>query len=262
MNSAKENFAAQGRSRVLVVIPARYASLRLPGKVLAPIAGKSMVEHVWRRAIEAGLGRVVVATDSEHVAEAVRSFGAEVAMTSRDHRSGTDRTAEVASICDEELILNLQADEPLIRPSSLAFAVAALRDAPEAHLSTLARPLRTERSLTDPSVVKVSIDGRGYAVDFFREPDDSARAAWEHIGIYCYRRLSLLFLAEQSPTGRELRRRLEQMRALDLGLRIRVALTDDPCVGVNTIEELETVRAIVEKETEAKGWSPPGPRDE
>jgi 3-deoxy-manno-octulosonate cytidylyltransferase (CMP-KDO synthetase) len=218
-----------------------------------------MVEHVWRRAKEADLGRVIVATDSEHVAEVARSFGAEVAMTSGHHRSGTDRTAEVASALDVELVLNVQADEPLIRPSSLALTVAALRDAPDAHLSTLARPLRTSRSLADPSVVKVAIDDRGYAVDFFREPDDPARPAWEHIGVYCYRRLSLLFLAQQPPTSRELQRRLEQLRALDLGLRIRVALTDDPCVGVNTIDELETVRGIVEGGAEATDRDPVGP---
>lgn len=205
-----------------------------------------MVEHVWRRAVEADLGRVVVATDSEHVAEVARSFGADVAMTSREHRSGTDRTAEVASACQEELILNLQADEPLIRPSSLALAVQALRDAADAHLSTLARPLRNAGSLADPSTVKVAIDDRGYAADFYREQDDPARPAWEHIGVYCYRRLSLLFLAEQPAAGRELQRQLEQLRALDLGLRIRVAITDDPCVGVNTLEELEAVRSILE----------------
>ncbi len=211
-----------------------------------------MVEHVWRSAVEAGLGRVIVATDSDQVAEAARSFGAEVAMTSQGHRSGTDRAAEVASACDEELILNLQADEPLIRPTSLALAVSALREAPDAHLSTLARSLRNGRSLTDPSIVKVAIDDLRYATDFFREQDDPDRPAWEHVGIYCYRRLSLLFLAGQPPTGREIQRQLEQMRALDLGLRIRVALTDDPCVGVNTIEELETVRRIVEGESEGE----------
>jgi 3-deoxy-manno-octulosonate cytidylyltransferase (CMP-KDO synthetase) len=238
---------ASGGGRVLVVIPARYASRRLPGKVLLHLAGKPMVEHVWRSATEANLGRVVVATDDARVAEVARSFGAEVAMTSPDHRSGSDRVAQVAARSDEDLVLNIQADEPLIRPSSLQLAVRALKDCPQAHLSTLARPIDGPQIVAEPSVVKVVLDEDGFAADFCRVGCPTSLRVWEHIGVYCYRRAALLLLSKSISAPGERESDLEQLRAMGLGFRIRVGLTDDPCVGVNTAEELKTARRLMER---------------
>jgi 3-deoxy-manno-octulosonate cytidylyltransferase (CMP-KDO synthetase) len=177
-------------------------------------------------------------------------------MTSTHHPSGTDRVAEVASGADEDLILNLQADEPLIMPSSLKLLAGTLRERPEADIATLARRPRVPSTARE-SVVKVTVDERGHATDFFRQGSPLTEGAWEHIGVYCYRRDSLLFLAKQSPTTRERDHNLEQLRALDLGMTIVVAITDDQCVGVNTADELDQVRGILEKGETAM----PGPQD-
>jgi 3-deoxy-manno-octulosonate cytidylyltransferase (CMP-KDO synthetase) len=246
-----------------VVIPARYVSVRLPGKVLLPIAGKPMVQWVYERACAAGALEVLIATDDELIVSAARGFGAEAVMTSRTHVSGTDRIAEVAVArgwARDDIVVNLQADEPLM-PAALIDQVAALlRAQPLAHIGTLAAPLASASELMDPNVVKVVTDAAGMALYFSRAPipwnrdaaaDELAGqrdfgGARRHVGLYAYRVGSLLRLA-QLPAGElERREKLEQLRALEHGLRICVAdARERPGPDVNTFPDLERVMALI-----------------
>lgn len=247
--------STEAATRVAAIIPARYASTRLPGKPLADIGGRPMVEHVYRRvAAASAVETVIVATDDERVARAVRAFGGEVRMTRSDHLSGTDRVAEVAVSLDHDLIVNVQADEPLIKPEMIEVAIAACRNAPDVLMSTLRCPLRDEADRLAPDVVKVAIDQEGYALYFSRAPigpnrvSDGAPAASsvaKHIGLYVYRRPFLLTLCRLKPTPLERAERLEQLRVLEHGYRILTAATEHEAVGVDTPADLEYVRRLV-----------------
>jgi len=238
----------------VVVIPARYASTRLPGKPLREINGKPMIEHVYRRGCESAARDVVVATDDESIADAAEAFGATVCVTSDHHRSGTERIAEVADLFDwddDTIVVNLQGDEPAM-PATLIDQCAALLDDSAADLATLASPLLSEADFENPNVVKVVLDDRGNAIYFSRAtipyPRDVARiaearaAALHHHGIYAYRCGVLRKLVASEPSALELAEHLEQLRALSLGMSIRVGIPDSrPGAGVDTEDDLATV---------------------
>lgn len=234
---------------VVGAIPARYGSTRLPAKALLPIAGRPMVEHVYRRAAQApGLDRVVVLTDDERIAAAVRGFGGEVEMTPESCASGTDRIAWAARGWSCDAVINIQGDEPLIDPRSIAALAAHLRAHPEEEMATLAAP-GGEGDPDNPNVVKVVLDLAGYALYFSRAPIPFPRTAHHlvgyvplrHLGIYGYRRETLLRLAGLAPTALERAESLEQLRALANGIRIRVLETPWISLGVDTHEDLEAV---------------------
>ena len=216
----------------LGVIPARYNSSRFPGKALPPLCGRPMIEWVWRGARAAKtLARVVVATDDERIADVCRAFGAEVALTRDDHRTGTDRTAEVAVATDHEIVVNIQGDEPLIEGFAIDAAVDALREAPDAAMSTVVHAV-TDTEVADPHRVKVALDTSGNALYFSRSVIPAVRSGgvppryWQHVGLYAYRRAFLLELAELPPTPAERAEGLEQLRALEHGCRIRCAVLE------------------------------------
>ena len=234
----------------VVVIPARYASTRLPGKPLRKINGKSMIEHVYRRGRESGARDVVIATDDERIAEAGESFGANVCMTGDQHRSGTERIAEVADLMDwhdETIVINLQGDEPAM-PPALIGQCAALLEESSADLATLASPIRSDEDFGNPNVVKVVLDNDGFAIYFSRAtipfPRDASKlaearaAALHHHGIYAYRCGVLRRLVASEPSPLELAEQLEQLRALSLGMAISVGVPAvRPGTGVDTEDD-------------------------
>jgi 3-deoxy-manno-octulosonate cytidylyltransferase (CMP-KDO synthetase) len=216
--------------RAVGVIPARYQASRFPGKPLAMIAGQPMIQRVWRGACGAkSLSRVIVATDDARVADACRSFGAEVALTRADHPSGTDRIAEVAARLDCDVVVNVQGDEPLIEGFAIDAAVAALAEDPEAPIATLVHAAGAA-ALADPNRVKVVLDRRGRALYFSRSAIPFAREGeprcWQHVGIYAYRREFLLRFPTLAPTPAERAEGLEQLRALEHGFKIRCAVIE------------------------------------
>jgi 3-deoxy-manno-octulosonate cytidylyltransferase (CMP-KDO synthetase) len=235
----------------VVVIPARYASTRLPGKPLREINGKPMIEHVFRRGRESGARDVVIATDDPRIAEAAETFGATVCMTRDQHRSGTERIAEVADLLDwhdDTIVINLQGDEPAM-PHELIDQCAALLDESSVDIATLASPLLSDEDFGNPNVVKVIVDDNGCAIYFSRAtipyPRDAARlaearaAALHHHGIYAYRCGILRRLVAAQPSALELAEHLEQLRALSLGMTIRVGIPAvRPGAGVDTEDDL------------------------
>lgn len=235
---------------VVVVIPARYASTRFPGKALAKIRGKPMVQWVYERASKARkVSRVIVATDDERILKAVKAFGGEAVMTSPEHPTGTDRVAEVAEcfLPYADAIVNVQGDEPLIEPAEIDAAVRALSEDPEADMSTLASPMESEKAFKNPNCVKVVCDRKGYALYFSRSQIPFYRSErWSpqpllHVGLYCYRREVLLRLVRLPLSPLERAESLEQLRALENGMRIKVALVPHHEPGVDTPEDLERV---------------------
>jgi 3-deoxy-manno-octulosonate cytidylyltransferase (CMP-KDO synthetase) len=232
----------------IIVIPARYHSTRLPGKVLSDIGGQPMIEHVYRRASLARASAVIVATDDERVRDVVEGFGGKALMTSERHATGTDRLAEAIRFLDADIIVNVQADEPLIEPAMIDEAAAALGSAPDASIGTLRKAIASESELASPHIVKVVIDLTGRALYFSRAAlpyvRDGARQgpAWRHIGIYAYKREALLRLAALPPTPLEQSESLEQLRALEHGLVIQTAETAHDTIGVDTQDDLERVR--------------------
>lgn len=238
-------------TRAIVVIPARFASSRLPGKPLAEIAGRPMIAHVCERAARARtVASVVVATDDSRIADALRSFGGRVVMTRADHISGTDRIAEVAAGLDADLIVNVQGDEPFIAPDAIDAAVGAFSGAPDLQMSTLGTALREDEA-ANPNVVKVVTDLTGVALYFSRAPipyrrqaDAPRTSVCRHIGLYVYRRAFLLRLASLPPTPLERAESLEQLRVLEHGHRIRVVETTHVSPSVDTPEDLERVRRL------------------
>jgi 3-deoxy-manno-octulosonate cytidylyltransferase (CMP-KDO synthetase) len=234
-------------TRILGVIPARFASSRFPGKPLAIIAGKPMLQHVFERASQARyLSRLVIATDDERIRDAARSFGAPVQMTRSDHASGTDRAAEVASADQAEVIVNIQGDEPLIDPAAIDAAALALLEDPELPMATLKKRISDPEDVTNPNVVKVVTDRWDNAIYFSRSPIPYVRAGSpaahsKHIGLYVYRRDFLLQYSDLPVGPLEQAERLEQLRALENGYRIRVAETEYDSLGVDTPEDLEKV---------------------
>lgn len=227
-----------------MVIPARYASERLPGKPLLSETGKPLIQHVYERARKARLpGDVVVATDDARIYAAVRGFGGKVVMTAARHPSGTDRVAEAARRLPHTLIVNVQGDEPEIDPGLIDRVAAALRDDRRADWVTAARPVPGSPGLRDPSVVKVVADRDGYALYFSRSVIPHARGAdvppraLVHVGIYGFRREALARFSETPPSPLERTERLEQLRALELGMRIRVLETRRASRSIDTPED-------------------------
>jgi 3-deoxy-manno-octulosonate cytidylyltransferase (CMP-KDO synthetase) len=246
-----------------VVIPARHASTRLAGKVLRPIRGKPMLQWVYERASQAGAREVLIATDDEAVSAAARAFGAEAVLTSASHASGTDRIAELARTRGWEpqaIVVNVQADEPLIPPALITQVAQLLEGHADVDIGTLATPISALDELMNPHVVKVVTDTAGRALYFSRAPipwnRDGASAglasqrdcggARRHIGIYSYRVAALLRLALLPAGALETRERLEQLRALEHGLRIAVgAAREAPGPDVNTLADLDRVTALL-----------------
>lgn len=234
---------------ILGVIPARFASSRFPGKALAPLAGKPMLQHVFERASQARyLTRLVIATDNEEIAAAARAFGAPVRMTRADHPSGTDRAAEVASADKAGLVVNIQGDEPLIDPAAIDAAILVLLESPAIPMGTLKKCIEEPSEIHNPNVVKVVTDRQGNAIYFSRCPIPYAREQggtyYKHIGLYVYRREFLLDYPRLPAGVLERTERLEQLRALENGFTIRVAETDYESLGVDTPEDLERVAAL------------------
>ncbi|NWL77898.1 3-deoxy-manno-octulosonate cytidylyltransferase [Pseudomonas taiwanensis] len=246
-----------------VVIPARFASTRLPGKPLQDIAGKPMIQHVWEQARRSAAQRVVVATDDARIVEACQAFGADVLLTRADHNSGTDRLAEVASqlgLANDAIVVNVQGDEPLIPPAIIDQVAANLAAHAEAGIATLAEPIQDVQALFNPNVVKVSADLNGLALTFSRAPLPWARDSFadsrdqlpagvpyrRHIGIYAYRAGFLHDFVAWGPCWLENTECLEQLRALWHGVRIHVAdALEAPPAGVDTPEDLERVRRLL-----------------
>jgi 3-deoxy-manno-octulosonate cytidylyltransferase (CMP-KDO synthetase) len=234
----------------VIVIPARYGSTRFPGKPLAQLWGKPIIQHVWERASKSRLcRRVIIATDDERIAAAARRFGAEVAMTRPDHPSGTDRVAEVAARLEANLIVNVQGDEPLVDPAAIDAAVEPLAADPAIPMGTLAAPCEEVADLANPNIVKVVMDRAGFALYFSRLPIPFVREGraettkYRHIGLYVYRREFLLALAKLPPTPLEQAEKLEQLRVLEHGHKIRVVIVDKASPGVDTVEDLRKLEA-------------------
>ncbi|MFG3692680.1 3-deoxy-manno-octulosonate cytidylyltransferase [Stutzerimonas stutzeri] len=250
-------------SAYTVVIPARYASSRLPGKPLQDIAGKPMIRHVWEQACRSGAQRVVIATDDRRILDACEGFGAQVVLTGVEHNSGTDRLAEVAAklgLAADAIVVNVQGDEPLIPPAVIDQVARNLAAHPEAAIATLAEPIDDPRALFNPNVVKVLSDINGLALTFSRAPLPWARDEFalgrdvlpsgvpyrRHIGIYAYRAGFLADFVSWGPCWLENTECLEQLRALWHGKRIHVAeAVEAPPAGVDTAEDLERVRKLL-----------------
>ena len=234
-----------GRDAVLAVIPARYGAQRFPGKPLASLWGKPMLQHVWERARAArGIDRLVIATDDRRIAEAARGFGAEVAMTSPDHASGTDRVAEVARAHpDASIVLNLQGDEPELDSEGVSRLVEGMRAEPNVRMATLAHQEDDASVFAAPEVVKVAADANGFARYFTRRwpPPGEANAAMRHVGVYGFRREFLFEFAGWPLGALEREERLEQLRAVERGVPIRVYEATHAFSGIDTPDQLEAL---------------------
>ena len=238
---------------ILILIPARMASTRLPGKPLADIAGLPMIVQVLRRAEEARLGPVVVACDDETIATAVEKAGGRALLTRADHPSGSDRIFEALGVVDPDskvrIVVNVQGDLPTLTPTDIAAALAPLKD-PAVDIATLAAEIKNPQERTNPNVVKVvgSVvePGRLRALYFTRATAPAGDGAlYHHIGLYAYRRAALERFVKLSPSPLEQREKLEQLRALEAGMRIDVAIVDTVPLGVDTPQDLETARAML-----------------
>jgi 3-deoxy-D-manno-octulosonate cytidylyltransferase len=245
--------------QIVGVIPARYHSSRLDGKVLASIAGQPMIQHVWSIGKRAkSLDRVIIATDDHRIETVASSFGAEVVMTDPGHRSGTDRVAQVTSEINCDVVVNIQGDEPMLEPCMIDEVVAVFRDDQKTQFATLAQLITNQDILCDPNVVKVVCDHKGNALYFSRSPIPYSRPEngladtqpLKHIGLYAYTKTCLQSVSELPPTKLEQVERLEQLRALENGIPIRVVRTQSTrvLVGVDTPEDLEIARNCIESE--------------
>jgi 3-deoxy-manno-octulosonate cytidylyltransferase (CMP-KDO synthetase) len=242
-------------ARTFAIIPARYASTRFPGKALAELAGMPLIEHVYRRTAACpGLTGVIVATDDARIADVVAGFGGDARLTRPDHATGTDRIAEVARDLDCDLIVNVQGDEPLIEGGMIGEALAPMATGGPAApaMTTLRRRFDDPAEAVSPHVVKVVVDQQGYALYFSRAPIPHVRTAvvpappiYKHIGLYVYRRDFLLSLAALPPTPLERAEALEQLRALEHGIRIKAIESKYDSFGVDTPEDLEQVRRLL-----------------
>lgn len=249
-----------------VVIPARFASSRLPGKPLLPLAGRPLVLRVWDVGVKSSASEVLVATDDARIADCVRDGGGTVVLTRPDHATGTDRLAEVADLrgyADDDVVVNLQGDEPFVPPSVLEDLARALLEHPDAGIATMATPIRSREELFEPSVVKTVLDREGYAHYFSRAPIPWVRGDFErglvdeplptvapflrHLGLYAYRVGTLRTLRAASMSPAETAESLEQLRAMHLGIRIHVTVIPDaPGRGVDTPEDLERASKLFE----------------
>ncbi|MCI0403325.1 MAG: 3-deoxy-manno-octulosonate cytidylyltransferase [Acidobacteria bacterium] len=242
--------------RIVAGIPARYGSTRFPGKPLALLAGKPLIEHVYRRAaLVAEISQVIVATDDARIVAAVKAFGGEARLTSASHRSGTDRLAEVFAAVECDVVVNVQGDEPLIHPDAIRQALEPFLLDAQLQVSTLKTRIRELETLTSPHAVKVVTDAAGYALSFSRAPDppvgpgmavDLERLAYyKHLGLYAYRRAFLLEFARWPASPREEAEKLEQWRMLDHGARIRVVETPHDSIGVDTQQDLARAEELL-----------------
>ena len=242
---------------IVAIIPARYGSSRLPGKPLIDLCGRPMIQHVYERAKKAKLvGRVIVAADDERVVEAVRAFHGEVVMTPPDVRSGSDRAAIVArSIPDASIVVNVQGDEPLIEPAMIDEAVQPLAEDRTLLVGTLVRRIDTSEELVNPNIVKVVLDAQGFAMYFSRSPiphnrdDQSPGIRYKHIGLYVFQREFLLKFASLPEMALERAEKLEQLRVLEHGYRIKATVTKYDSIPVDTREDAERVRALLLRKT-------------
>ncbi len=241
-------------SRCIILIPARLKATRLPDKPLADIHGQPMIVHVWRRAMDAGIGRVVVATDSQPIAAAIRTAGGEAVMTRPDHVSGSDRIYEALNRidpdADAEIVVNLQGDLPTLDPALVRTSIAPLKErGPD--IATLAAEITDEEERHNPNVVKVvgaalAAPSRLRALYFTRATAPHGDGPlYHHIGIYAYRRAALERFVSLKPSGLELREKLEQLRALEDGMRIDVSIVDTVPLGVDTPADLDRARRLL-----------------
>ncbi|MGO4573138.1 3-deoxy-manno-octulosonate cytidylyltransferase [Microvirga sp. 2TAF3] len=237
----------------LVLIPARLAATRLPNKPLADIAGDPMIVHVWRRAVEAGIGPVAIATDSEAIAEAVIRAGGKAVMTRADHASGSDRIFEAVEKLDPEgrydVVVNVQGDLPTIDPAAIAASVAPLADV-SVDIATLVAAIERDEERTNPNVVKMVgsevSPGRFRALYFTRATAPYGEGPlYHHIGLYAYRRKALQRFVGLAPSPLETREKLEQLRAIEAGMRIDAVVVDDVPLGVDTPHDLERARDMI-----------------
>ncbi len=246
---------------IVGIIPARWGSTRFPGKPLHLICGKPLIQHVWERCQETqSHDTTIIATDDERIASAAREFGAEVAMTRTDHPSGTDRIAEAAETCPEAThIINIQGDEPLISPALIDQLGSALAENSKISMITAANPLKELKDREDSNIVKVVLNTHGDALYFSRSPipfqrspapdNHSATPYFRHKGIYGFTREFLLQFVRWDPSPLELAEQLEQLRALENGTSIRVIITDDEAIGVDTPEQAQAVADLISSST-------------
>jgi 3-deoxy-manno-octulosonate cytidylyltransferase (CMP-KDO synthetase) len=245
--------------KIVAIIPARYGSTRFPGKALADLGGKPMIQHVYERTCQASLvSRTIVATDDNRIADAIRLIGGEAVMTSPDHETGTDRLAEVAKNLDADLIVNVQGDEPLINPATIDQAIEPFLNDPALQMGTLKTRVRCLHDFLSPNVVKVVTDNTGNALYFSRSPLPFFRDKWhdlkdeafasgrllcfKHIGLYVFRKEFLIQYAAMPQTFLELSEKLEQLRAIENGIKIRVVETEFESLGVDTPDDLTKAR--------------------
>jgi 3-deoxy-manno-octulosonate cytidylyltransferase (CMP-KDO synthetase) len=239
---------------IWAVIPARYAATRLPGKPLVQLAGKSMIQRVWEQVSRAKkIAKVVVATEDERIRAAVQAFGGEAVMTRADHRTGTDRIAEVAVAAHADIFINVQGDEPLISPDAVDELASAIAEDETVQLATLAVPLQNPKDIMDPNIVKVVLDFNGDALYFSRAPipwvRDTANAVHarhlKHLGLYAYRREALLDYRTLPPGDLERVEQLEQLRWMENGYKMRVAETEHDSVSVDVPEDVARVEKLI-----------------
>ena len=241
---------------VVIVIPARYGSTRLPGKPLAMLAGKPMVQRVYERAkLAKSASRVIVATDDERIVKAVEAFGGEARMTRPDHRTGTERIAEVAAHNEGDIFVNVQGDEPLLDPQAVDTAVSSLLEDPPAAISTVAVPIKTPGDIMDPNVVKTVLDFDGNALYFSRAPipwvrDTTAHLVvrhLKHLGLYVFQREALLEYPTLPQGELERIEQLEQLRWMENGWKIRVAEVEHDAVSVDVPADVERVERLLQQ---------------
>lgn len=237
-----------------IIIPARYGSSRLEGKPLIKVLDKPIIQWVWEKAKRsAKADKVIVATDDERIYDAVKAFGGDVEMTSTEHKSGSDRIAEVASRHPEiDIIINLQGDEPLISLDDINAVIDGVKNDETVDISTLVREIKDEEEANNPNLVKCVFDINNYALYFSRskipfERNTGMSKIYGHLGIYGYRKESLFKMTKLPQTNLEKAESLEQLRALQSGMRIKVAVTENIPVGIDTIEDLEHFKQLVEK---------------
>jgi 3-deoxy-manno-octulosonate cytidylyltransferase (CMP-KDO synthetase) len=244
-------------AKVVVVIPARYGSTRLPGKPLVLLTGKPMIQRVYERAkLAKQANQVIVATDDERIVKAVEAFGGEARMTRADHRTGTERVAEVAAHVDGDIFVNVQGDEPLLDPTALDTAVNSLLEEPVASISTVATPIKTPGDIMDPNVVKTVLDFDGNALYFSRAPipwvrDTASKTLvrhLKHLGLYVFQREALLEYATLPQGELERIEQLEQLRWMENGWKIRVAEVEHDAVSVDVPEDVARVEKLLKEQ--------------
>jgi len=238
--------------KAAVIIPARYASTRLPGKPLIEIQGKPIIQWVYERSSQSKLAaQVVIATDDERIYNAVKDFGGEAAMTSAEHKSGSDRIAEIVEKDPEiDIAVNVQGDEPLIEPESIDKAIQCLMDDPDTDITTLIREIKDKEEINNPNLVKAVIDNTGRALYFSRatipyKRTDENTKYYGHIGLYAYKRNALLKITKLPQTNLEKAECLEQLRALQNGFCIKTVVVDYKPIGIDTPQDVEEFKKII-----------------